>query len=478
MAPLKPISFSQWPWHHWMDVHPDETAIRCDRQNISWQQLCSDIDGVEFDPTLSNSSLVAILSENHYDTLVQMLAAWQQGFATLMLNPAFSASARCEIFERVGIEGFIDPSSDLLNDARNDSLNQPAFSTCFRQPSLPSTSRATGYDPQRCLTLTLTSGSSGSPKAVTHSADNHLASATGLFSLMPFESTDCWLLSLPLFHISGLAIVWRWLAKGATLKVADTSGDNLINALNGATHASLVPTQLTRLVEAAKPTSLHSVLLGGAVIPQALVDRAEQQGIGCWCGYGMTEMASTITAKRANGAFSVGATLPFRQLMLSDQDEVWVKGETLSAGYMVDRALVPLAQDWFQTKDKGSWASERNDLMIIGRLDNMFICGGENVQPETVERLLGRFEGISQLFIVPLADTRWGYIPVALVEGDTDTEAFLTWSKTRVPAYQCPKAVFPLPSHLLSGGIKISRQALSEWLHEQIHSLRNTSESN
>ncbi len=458
-----------------MALHPDAAAICCDSQIISWRQLCNDIDRVGFDSTLSNRSLVAILSENRYDTLVHMLAAWQYGFATLMLNPAFSESTRNDIFERVGIDALIAPSNE--SSFPSDAISSPSFvSTSSVCDS--SVSSTVDYDPQRCLTLTLTSGSSGAPKAVAHSASNHLASASGLFSLMPFASSDCWLLSLPLFHISGLAIVWRWLAKGATLKIADTQGNNLMTALNGATHASLVPTQLARLVEAGKPSSLHSVLLGGAVIPQSLVDSAEQQGIGCWCGYGMTEMASTITAKRANGAFSVGSALPYRELMLSEQGEVWVKGETLSLGYMVDRQLEPPSSDWFQTKDKGSWVSGLNDLTIIGRLDNMFICGGENVQPETVERVLSRFEGVSQLFIVPLADTTWGHVPVAIVEGDIDAAAFLAWSKSQLPAYQCPKTVFSLPTDLQSGGIKISRQTLSVWLHEHVHSLGDVCESN
>ena len=68
-------------------------------------------------------------------------------------------------------------------------------------------------------TLTLTSGSSGSPKAVVHSIKNHLANAEGVCELLNFKQGDSWLLSLPLFHVSGQGIVWRWLSQGATLYV-------------------------------------------------------------------------------------------------------------------------------------------------------------------------------------------------------------------------------------------------------------------
>ncbi len=51
--------------------------------------------------------------------------------------------------------------------------------------------------------MTLTSGSTGLPKAAVHSANAHLASAAGVLALMPFAAGDDWLPSLPLFHVSG-----------------------------------------------------------------------------------------------------------------------------------------------------------------------------------------------------------------------------------------------------------------------------------
>ncbi len=55
----------------------------------------------------------------------------------------------------------------------------------------------------RFASMTLTSGSTGLPKAAVHHASAHLASAAGVLALMPFAAEDDWLLSLPLFHVSG-----------------------------------------------------------------------------------------------------------------------------------------------------------------------------------------------------------------------------------------------------------------------------------
>ncbi|KXF81398.1 o-succinylbenzoate--CoA ligase [Enterovibrio coralii] len=425
---------------------PSQTAIFLDNTSKTWTELCNDIAYVRASLPSPVPRYLAIESKNTYQTLITMLAAWEVGAQTLMLNPAFRKEDQCALLENIGISELLVP----------DAL--PA-------PSKQVPSAGVAFDSNRVVSLTLTSGSTGLPKAVAHTARNHLASAEGLFGLMPFEQTHCWLLSLPMFHVSGLAIVWRWLLKGAVLKVANTQGDALKTALEGATHASLVPTQLQRLLDNELPQSLHSVLLGGAVIPQELVDRAEQAGIQCWCGYGMTEMASTITAKRANGEFSVGKPMQYRELMLSDNDEVLVRGETLSPGYVQKGQLAPLTEDWFATKDKGEW--ENGELKILGRLDNMFISGGENVQPESVERALDGYAGVRQLFILPMIDATWGQVPVAIIDGDIEPEAFLTWAKASVPAYQCPKRVYSFPRSLLNGGIKVSRRALMQWLERQ-----------
>lgn len=127
---------------------------------------------------------------------------------------------------------------------------------------------------------------------------------------MPFGPQDDWLLSLPLFHVSGQGIMWRWLFAGARMTVRDKQP--LEQMLAECTHASLVPTQLWRLLANRAAVTLKAVLLGGAVIPVELTDRASKQGIRCWCGYGLTEFASTVCAKEADGSDDVGAPLPGR----------------------------------------------------------------------------------------------------------------------------------------------------------------------
>ena len=446
MDSMRALVFKEWPWLHWNALRPDAVALFNEERPITWHQLCEDIASFSFSCEDSASPYLAILSQNNYASLLCMLSAWQRGQCTLMLNPFFSIQDRNDILANAGIHTLIEPSFSF-QDAK--------------------TKQNTPFDLMAPLTLTLTSGSTGRPKVVVHTAKNHLASAEGLLSLLPFEKTQIWLLSLPLFHVSGLAIVWRWLLKGAILKIAPIQGNALQEALKGVTHASLVPTQLQRLLKKRKPRALQSVLLGGGAISQTLVDAAERLGIQCWCGYGMTEMASTITAKRANGKDSVGAPLPFRQLTLSPFGEIAVKGETLFVGYLSAGEIEPVSSDWFYTKDKGAWLNKNRDLNIVGRMDNMFICGGEKIQPETIEQKLCVYPGVLQLFILPFPDEIWGEVPVAVIQGKVDSAAFLSWAKEKLPAYQCPKWAVLFPEQGVETGIKISRRDLLAWLRIQ-----------
>ena len=98
----------------------------------------------------------------------------------------------------------------------------------------------------RPATMTLTSGSTGLPKAVVHNVKAHLDNAKGVCELMKFDSAHSWLLSLPLYHVSGQGIVWRWLSCGAELHFPKT---DFYASLLEATHVSLVPTQLQRLLD-------------------------------------------------------------------------------------------------------------------------------------------------------------------------------------------------------------------------------------
>ncbi|MDF4820661.1 AMP-binding protein, partial [Vibrio parahaemolyticus] len=277
-----------------------------------------------------------------------------------------------------------------------------------------------------------------------------------------FTQQDAWLLSLPLYHVSGLAIVYRWLYVGATLKVG--SG-KLVDDVQGVSHASLVATQLKRLLDDDAHLSLTHVLLGGSHVDHELALRASGQGIETWLGYGMTEAASTVTAKRIDSTSNAGHVLKHRKIKLVDQ-RIFVGGKTLAAGYFHQGHVTPFLDEkgWFDSKDLGEWQGD--ELKIIGRADNQFISGGENIHCEEIEAALNQIDGVVQSIVVPVEDAEFGHRPVAVIQtnGLRSKSEYDQHLQSKLEKFKWPVEYHVMPLTLLEGGIKISRKAVKEWL--------------
>ena len=462
------MMFETWPWQQWAKKKADAHAIILDSENISWQQLIADINQQSaclYQQGVREAQSVALIGKNSYQLLIRYLAVLQLGARVLPLNPQFPQTLFSRLFATLHVDGvWLDPAIDIPESFSGMNVFVERSTEITQQDEIRYSSN---WLAERPATMTLTSGSSGLPKAAVHSVQAHLENADGLLQKMQFEQDDSWLFSLPLFHVSGQGIIWRWLLKGATLVLRNMK--DLPAALKGCTHASLVPTQLWRLLSSADSTlSLKQVLLGGAMIPVELTQQAEAQGIHCWCGYGMTEMASTVCAKRADDLPGVGIPLSNRQMKLVN-DEIYLKGAGLALGYWKDNQIMPLVDEagWFHTRDKGIW--QNDELRIIGRLDNQFFSGGEGIQPEDIERLLVAHPAIEQAFIIPIDDAEFGQRPVAIIESTValDLQEIVSWLDDKIARFQLPVAYYPLPKSLVNGGIKISRKALYNWVKEQ-----------
>ncbi|MDD9650084.1 o-succinylbenzoate--CoA ligase [Klebsiella pasteurii] len=452
------MTFSDWPWRHWRRLREEAQALRLNERRLSWRELCAQIDALAAGfhaRGVRDGDGVLLRAYNQPDALLAWLALLQCGARVLPLNPQLPAPQLAELLPSLGLRHALVLNGGDLPAALNPLALHAGDGV-----------HAVDWREDRIASMTLTSGSTGLPKAAVHAFRAHLASAEGVLAMIPFAQQDDWLLSLPLFHVSGQGILWRWLFAGAGLTVRDKQP--LEHALRGCTHASLVPTQLWRLLNGDAGVSLKAVLLGGAAIPVALTEQAGQRGIRCWCGYGLTEFASTVCAKEADGLADVGRPLPGRELRIVD-GEVWLRADSMAEGYWRDEQIVPLVNEhgWFATRDRGRL--DNGNLTILGRMDNLFFSGGEGIQPEEVERVIGAHPWIQQIFIVPQDDAEFGQRPVAVVEcGEHyDPSALARWCADKLARFQLPVRWLRLPESLKTGGIKISRRALRDWVNQQ-----------
>jgi len=322
--------------------------------------------------------------------------------------------------------------------------------------------------PDRPATILHTSGSTGTPKAALHTWANHLYSAKGANANMPLREGDRWLLSLPLYHVGGLAPLVRCALVGAAVVLPSpeqTLADDLRR--RDVTYVSLVPTQFRRLLAATEgppPESLRGVLLGGGPIPSALVRQAQARRWPVLASYGCTEMASqvTTTALGAAALDSAGRCLPHRRLRIED-GEVQVAGPTLFEGYVTADGLEDprTATGWYPTGDRGR-IDAQGRLHVLGRMDRMFVSGGENVQPEEIEEALQQMAGVERAVVVPVSHPEYGARPVAFVDGpDPGTAEALSASLAeQLPGFKIPDAFHPLTSHCGSDGLTVDHDHL------------------
>ena len=403
-------------------------------------------------------------SENYFVLLLALLRAKA---VACPLNTRLPSETVSSLLDGISVDGLVTedetfPASSIKKVRAETLLEDGSEHYPQRSPEKLALDRPS--------TIVFTTGSTGAPKAALHTFGSHYYNALGSNANIALAPGDRWLHSLPLYHVGGLSIVFRCLLSGATVALPDPNAalGASIHRLH-ATHVSLVATQLRRLLsEAVHPPKLKAVLMGASAMPPALIDEAYNRGLPLHTSYGLTEMASQVTATPPNAPLgelhASGRILPHREVSVAEDAEILVRGDTLFAGYVEDDVVDPqLDEDgWFHTKDLGELSAD-GSLRVKGRKDNMFVSGGENVQPEEIEAVLLRLPGVEEAAVVPVPDAEFGNRPVALVrftrEGPpADPREAL---ERILPRFKIPTAFYPWPSDA-PAGMKVDRRFLQQ----------------
>jgi o-succinylbenzoate---CoA ligase len=430
----------------------DDPALTTDSRSMSYGEMDAQVMDMvrEFqDRGVEPGDRVAIYHDDAPTCIIQLRAIMKMGAVACPVSTRWPESTMRDAAGRIGAKMI------LFND-RYEAM-ESSFS----------------LDAEKASTIIFTSGSSGTPKAAIHSLSNHLESARASNRNIPLVPNDGWLLSLPLYHVGGLGILFRCFQGGATILVPGKMR-SLEQSIQDdrVTHVSLVSTQLYRLLQSEEATAAlagkKAVLMGGSAMPDQLIARALDAGVPIHTSYGMTEMTTQITCTPPNGDAvtlrSSGASLIKDNLRISATGEIQVQGPTLFQGYFQDSGelSLPLTDDgWFQTRDRGH-LDDQGYLHVTGRVDNQFISGGENIQPEEIEQTLCQLSGIQQAIVVPIDDPEFGQRPVALIRGETDWDEddLKKTLRETLPGYMIPIRIVDWPDHLVPQGMKPDRVAI------------------
>jgi O-succinylbenzoic acid--CoA ligase len=375
---------------------------------------------------------VAIHSDNCPEFAIAVVALWKIGAVAIPISTRLPMASVNELMLDINASRILD-SEKLKEIVSCDKtiLNFPAFDSL-------------SLDLNADASILFTSASSGNAKAVLHTIGNHYYSALGSHENIAFTAGDCWLMSLPMYHISGFSLLMRALAGAASIYFTD---DPLQKAImrSEITHISVVPTQFQRMINAGQSESFQNfkaILLGGAAIAQSLLKASKKLNLPVHTTYGLTELASQVVTD--------SKVLPYRELKTAADGEILVKGRTLFKGYASGGGLdLPVDKDgYFATGDIGCF-DDNGNLQITGRKDLMFISGGENVYPEEIERLLCGIENIEQAVVVPVDDPEFGKRPAAFIQiasgGAYDIEKIKNQFAEKIESFKVPVAFYTMP---------------------------------
>lgn len=341
-----------------------------------------------------------------------------------------------------------------------------------------------------------TSGSTGRPKGVLLSHGGQLFSIDQyLNGVLPMDPDERLMVSAPMYHKNaGMQLKMALSLGGTVILLRRFDATEYLRAIDThrATAVSGVPTMFALMF--ARPdllgsldrSSVRRASIGSAPMTQALFDQARElfPDAVVTNGYGTTEVVA-VFGGHPDGLtrpdISVGHPLAAVDTRLIDtttgtdaavsgatgrrQGELWVRSPGLMVGYhnLEEVTAERVTDGWYHTGDVME-ADGNGWHYFVGRVDDMFNCGGENVYPGDVEQMLERCRLVHQATVVPVPDELKGALPVAFVvptPGAAPTEEDIKqWALANGPAYQHPRAVWFLDELPLAGTVKIDRTAL------------------
>ena len=299
--------------------------------------------------------------------------------------------------------------------------------------------------PNEVVELIYTSGTSGEPKAVMHTANTVLAPAQCFIEDIGLTGDDVIFMGSPYPHQTGFLYgMLMPVMLGTTAVALDAwSAADAVPLIEregvtwsmGSTPFLSDVVNLPDELRARVSRKLRTWVCAGAPIPRVLVQRAKAEMnldvLSCW---GMTENAGLSITRKSDPQAKVfetdGRALPGNEVRVVDDDKrpvpadtvgnLQARGITHCVGYLRKPHLNSVDADgWFDTGDLARMDGD-GYIRIVGRTKDVIIRGGENVPVAEVENLIYRHPRVAECAVVAMPDERLGERGCAFVIAKTN----------------------------------------------------------
>ncbi|MCW5602272.1 long-chain-fatty-acid--CoA ligase [Nitrosomonas sp.] len=346
------------------------------------------------------------------------------------------------------------------------------------------------FDEHARATVFYTTGTTGAPKGVyyTHRQLVLHTLAAGMALTAPaarqrLHGGDVYMPVTPMFHVHAWGIPYIATLLGVKQVYPGRYAPEMLLKLireEQVTFSHCVPTLLRMILVTAQKDGVDlsdwKVVVGGSALPQALAKQALAMGVDCFAGYGLSETAPILTLAQLSEAGDTSETLPddalatlccagrviplvdlqivdetMRPQMRDGQSngEIVVRAPWLTQGYLEnpDASKALWHGDYLHTQDMGAIDPD-GYLRITDRLKDIIKVAGEWVSSVDVENALASVEGVKEVAVIGMADSRWGERPLALLVVDkTLFDASAAHEQMRISVEQGTLAKHALLTH-------------------------------
>jgi acyl-CoA synthetase (AMP-forming)/AMP-acid ligase II len=295
------------------------------------------------------------------------------------------------------------------------------------------------------------------------------------------------LVAAPLYHMNALlTLLFGHAASTLTVLLPEFDAQRYLQAIERfkCTWITSVPTMLAmsfmeeELLQSLDLSSVSIVRMGSAPVSPKLWARVGEvfPGADIMNGYGTTEAGPMVLGPlpgKAVPPMSAGFQVDGVDLKLiddkgeeADEGVLWQRTPANTIGYLnlpEKTAEVITPDGWYNSGDVFRREAD-GAYYFVGRDDDMFVCGGENIYPGQVESILVGHAGVAQSCVVPVPDEIKGEKPIAFVVrapgACVSADEVKQHALANAPAYQHPRMVIFLDELPLAGPGKVDRKGL------------------
>ena len=444
---------------------------------------------------------VAILAANRAEYLIATLGIMQAGLVAVPVNIRLPPETVEHVLHDSGARlAFCDEYTHDLPAG----LGRMDLADIGRLPS--GGARApVRPEPDEVAMILYTSGSSGPPKGVPLTHRGHRWVIDRRRQPGVDHRAERILVAAPLYHMNALALAQFSLAAGSTIILMPRfDAARYIEAIerHRCTLITSIPTMLALVcreserLAATDLASVRGIRMGSAPVTPELVARLRGTFLDAriQIGYGTTEAGPVVFGPHPDGRptpdLALGCRHPAVDLRLvapdgaeSDRGVLEMRCPAVMPGYhgLPEKTAEAMTADGYYRTGDVMRRDADGFFYFLGREDDMFVCNGENVYAEEVERRLESMPGVAEACVVPVADEVRGHMPVAWVvpapgapPAEDDVKRF---ALANGPAVEHPRRVFFLPELPLGGTSKIDRRQLAARAARLVASGRETSDA-